>query len=303
MIIAQSKYKDTVAVELRGQTFTALVLPNDGGKIASFKDEEGEEFLLQNSSKNYLHIGIDDEYVDGECSGFDDMFPTIDAVKFIYQGIEYNYPDHGEIARISFEYEILSGERLVLKYISPMGYSYQKTLFEENGKLTINYEIVNFLETDINVLWAGHCLIKAVQGGVVDVPFEEGTPVDVIFDTSGVYSQGERIEFKKQLFFSLWRHKKPSCNKFYFPNKAEEGYLSYKYPNGKRFEMQFSKDVLKYVGIWQNFGYLKNYYCIGLEPGTVGYDTVLKAKAFGQSGVLKKHKMMKFFLKLAVIHE
>ena len=108
MIITKSNYKNVFALKLETEYYTALVLPNEGGKIASFFDKrKGKEYLLQNPSKRYLHVGLTDEFEKGECSGFDDMFPTIDPVTV--GGKEY--PDHGEVCRVPFSYEIVESEK------------------------------------------------------------------------------------------------------------------------------------------------------------------------------------------------
>ena len=112
MRIVESKYKNVFALQVETDSYTALVLPSEGGKLASFIDKKtGKEYLLQNPSKEYLHIGKSDNFEQGECSGFDDMFPTIDPV--CVNGKEY--PDHGEVCRVSFSYSI-EGEKLVLRY-------------------------------------------------------------------------------------------------------------------------------------------------------------------------------------------
>ena len=170
MKILLTNYKDVFAAELRADKFTALVLPTEGGKIVSYKDCEGEEFLIQNPSPFYNHIGLFDSYVEGECSGFDEMFPTIDELEFISSEKKILYPDHGEVCRVPFNYEIIN-DALVMTFVSVMGYTYTKTLTEVSGKLFVTCEIKNFTNKDLDALWAGHCLIKAEIGGEILLPF------------------------------------------------------------------------------------------------------------------------------------
>ena len=299
MKISLTKFKDVLALELKSQAFTAIVLPSEGGKIASFKDGEGEEFLVQNLSDKYGHVGLGDSYVDGECSGFDDMFPTIDEVEIIgADGERLLYPDHGEVCRMPFEYQI-SGDTLVMNYASSMGYSYKKTLAEKDGKLSITCEIANFSGKDLDALWAAHCLIRAEDGGEVLLPFLLGEAVDVQFDTSNRYAAGERLSLSREMLVSNFALA-PCCNKLYFPNKTPKGYIGYRYPSGKVFNMEFDENTLPSIGVWQNYGVVKGYYCVGLEPCTVGYDTVVNAKKYGQSSPVRSGEKLSVCLKLGV---
>ncbi|MEQ8925870.1 MAG: DUF5107 domain-containing protein, partial [Fulvivirga sp.] len=78
-MITPSKYKDKDSLVLENKMIRAEVLPNPGGKVASFINKEtGYEYMLQRPNKNYKDQSFGGSYIDGECSGFDDMFPTID---------------------------------------------------------------------------------------------------------------------------------------------------------------------------------------------------------------------------------
>lgn len=303
MIIKPSSFKDVFAFELITACAVALVLPSEGGKMASFRNRvSGKEYLLQNASPTFLHTGLSDSFVDGECCGFDDMFPTIDPVTVIApNGKALDYPDHGEVCRVPFTYEIGEGS-LTLRYASErLGYTYEKTYTEdETGALRTEYRITNRSDFDLDVLWAAHCLIKVEKGGRVLLPFEEGEPTDVMFDTSGTLRAGERIVYAADLLYTDWREDAPRCRKFYFPNKAPKGYVSYRYPAGDTLTMEFDRDVIPCIGIWENLGYLHGDYCIGLEPASVGYDTVKNAEAYGQKHPIKQGDCMTFSISLSI---
>ena len=75
MQIRKSKYKNIFAIDIITDKYVLKVLPSEGGKIASFiTKKDAFEFLIQNPCKTYKKL-----YANG---GFDDMFPTIDAVGF-----------------------------------------------------------------------------------------------------------------------------------------------------------------------------------------------------------------------------
>lgn len=299
MIIEKGKYKDVFALRLSTRLNVATVLPNEGGKIASFIDREGKrEYLLQNPSKTFLHLGKDDDYASRECCGFDDMFPTIDQVTVKTEsGDELIYPDHGEVARSSYEWEI-SGQTLILRYNSTsFGYEFVKILSEDgDGKLVVDYKITNKNAFDLDAMWTAHCLINAEKGAIVETAFSDGDPVDVMFDFTKELAPGRRA-FTSKHFYSDWGNT-PILKKFYFPEKGENGILSYRYKSGDKFVMEFDKDKVPCVGVWINYGFFNQSYCVGFEPSTAGYDTVVNARKYGKNCVIKSKETLEFRIKI-----
>ncbi len=299
MKIIESKYKNISALRLETEKYVALVLPSEGGKIASFQDKaNGKEYLLQNPSPAFLHIGITDDFEKGECSGFDDMFPTIDSVSVDGKA----YPDHGEICRVPFSYAI-NGETLVLQYRSEkFGYDYKKRFEEgEDGRLRIVYKITNERETEFRALWSAHCLVRAELGGRVIVPFAENEPVDFVDDSSGRIEKGTRLPYRREYLVSAWRDGEKRYTKLYFPKKCARGVISYRYPAGDEFVMEFDESQLPYIGVWQDYGMINGAFYVGLEPCTHGYDTVVNAAEYGQKRVLKSKETLKFSIEFYVL--
>lgn len=303
MIVKEARFKDVPALELITKNSIATVLPSEGGKIASFKDRAyGKEYLLQNPSKNFLHTGLGDEFVDGECCGFDDMFPTIDPVSVTYpDGNTLDYPDHGEVARVPFSYRATENSLVMHFSSSALGYEYEKSFSEDDdGTLLISYRIENRSNYDLDVLWAAHCLINAERGGQLQLPFEDGEPMDVMFDTISRFTAGKTLPFAKKYLVTDWEEGYPECRKFYFPRKAPEGKLAYHYPAGDALVMSFDTAKTPCIGVWLNYGHINGAYCIGLEPATVGYDTVKNAEAHQQKSPIKKDECLNFFIGLSV---
>ena len=297
MKITQSKYKNVFAIRLETAKYIALVLPSEGGKIASFQDKiTGKEYLLQNPSATYLHIGLTDDFEKGECSGFDDMFPTIDPV--CVEGKEY--PDHGEVCRVPFSYTPAE-DKLVLEYASvSLGYTYKKSFTgEKNGALRIAYEITNQSETPLRALWAGHCLLNAEQGGKIIVPFQERSPMDCVYDSNQNIQAPVRLPYQEQQLLTTWSETR-AAQKWYFFEKCQQGMVGYQYPQGDTFVMEFDKNNLPYLGLWLDYGLVNGSYCVGLEPCSLGYDTVLNAEKYGQKRLIKTGETMRFEILLYV---
>ena len=98
--ITPSRYKDQPAITLESETIVAQFLPDVGAKLCSLIYKPANlELLLQRPNETYRLAPYDGDYVaQGECSGFDEMFPSID--RSFYEGYPWRgtpIPDHGEV--------------------------------------------------------------------------------------------------------------------------------------------------------------------------------------------------------------
>ena len=231
------------------------------------------------------------------------MFPTIDAVEVMGEnGRKLFYPDHGEVCRSKFNY-VIKHNSLEMRFVSrKFGYEYIKTIREdENGKITIDYIIKNNSNVSLDVLWAGHCLINAENGGRVVVPFKKGAPIDLMFDKNGRLGvAGDRLLLEDVFLSTVWKENAFECRKFYFSEKCPEGYVKYEFRDKRTFLVEFDKSQISYLGVWINYGYLNGYYCVGIEPCCLGYDNVVNAKEYGQTHKLESKETFHFILSLSV---
>ena len=301
MKIYESNYKGVPSVAIETENFIATYLPTEGGKLASFISA-GKEYLVQGKADKFLHLDYDGEFVDGECAGFDDMFPTVDLVT-IKEGTragEY-YNDHGEVARLSFSHEI-SRNALKMKTVSKrLNYSYEKTVtVDEQGKLSIEYLIENLSSDEFNCLWAGHLLVAMPEGGKILTPFEFGDAVDLVSDIKGkLGNRGDRLKLSSKEMLEFNKEPENHCYKLYFPQKLEGSFVGFSVNGGKTLFMEFSKE-LPYLGLWINDGSFFTRRSVGLEPCTAGYDTVYNAEEHGQKSVIPAKGQLKFTVKLSV---
>ena len=303
MNITKETYKNIFAIKVETSKYSMLILPEEGAKIASFINKEnGREYLLQNPSSQYLKLGLSGEFEKCDCSGFDDMFPTIDPVTVENpKGEKLYYPDHGEICRLPFEYEIYDDCVKLFCHSNITNAEYIKTITEgENNRIVISYEIINSTPFDIEALWTAHCLVRTEKGGQVITPFKEGDLVDIVYDSTAKTNENMRVSYSDQLLSSQWDENKPTAKKVYFPEKNPDGFVAYKYPSGDAFVMEFSKEELPYLGIWQDNGKINGTYSVGLEPCTSAYDTVVNAKKHNQECTLKSGEKWKISLSISV---
>lgn len=303
MIVKETFYKDIPAFELITKTVRAVVIPAQGGKVASFQGvKNGKEYLVQNPSERFLRMGLQDDFEKRECAGFDDMFPTIAPVKIACEdGTILDYPDHGEICRLTFTPKT-GRDFLALRCKSAaFGYACEKTFAEDaGGGLRIDYRIESTASRDLDALWAAHFLLNVEKGGELLLPFEDGEPTDIVANLDKSTPPGTRVPLHDGLLLANWPYERPACRKLYFPRKVPAGFVGYRAPTGDVLMMEFDREQLPYLGLWINLGYLHGDYCVGLEPCSVGYDTVKNAETYGQRDVLKKGTYKMFFVKLSI---
>lgn len=283
-MIKRTTYKDRPAFCVEGEHLTAVFLPEDGGKMASLTDG-CREFLAQAPGECYKRLLPDGEYVPSECSGFDDMFPTIDPYipeAGIYRG--KIYPDHGEVCRYPMTVKQME-HALEFSFDSKLfAVRFSKRICCEDGGIAIHYAIENRGEEVFPYIWAAHCMLQAQADAQILFPYDSDAPI--------------RTMFGKQLS----RMKTEPCTpdgesyKYYFTESIPEGWCGYRYGDGKTLLLQYPKEIVRYLGVWINNGSFKSMYNIALEPCTAPYDKPDAAMAQGYCSVLQPGENLQFHL-------
>ncbi len=293
MPIYQSTYKDRPAIVVESDTLKASFLPQDGGKLASLITASGRELLIQNPGEKYAVLTPGGSYADAECSGFDDMFPTIDPCttdEGIYAGI--TYPDHGEACRLPMEPELCE-DRVILRGKSRIfDLSYTKEIkAEDDGAISVCYTFTNHTDEPFLYLWAAHCLLAGDPDGIVTAPYEIDEPSFMMFGPPNVeqYSR-TRLQPEPSDLFPY---------KYYYLEPAREGWCGYQYPSyGEEFRLSYDPEKVPYLGIWLNNGGFGGLYCVGLEPCTAPFDRPDTAKERGCASYLPANGSVTFTVKL-----
>ena len=292
MSIFHTAYKDRPAVAVKSDTLTALILPMDGGKMASLKTAEGHELLAQAPGTAYRILTPDGSYVDAECSGFDDMFPTIDH--FTHGEGEcagIPYPDHGEVCRLPAETEI--GKDFVRLCISsrlfPIAFEKRITSIPD-GSIDVHYTIRNNGRSIFRYIWAAHCMLAGEDDAQIITPFHENAPVRMMFGPD----QTEPLSRNQLGGFS----ENGATYKYYHLQPIPKGIIGYRYPLRKEeLLLQYDEKKIPFLGIWLNNGGFKNMYNIALEPCTAPFDRPDMAKAAGYESVISAGGSVDFSLR------
>ena len=285
-MIRATEYKGRPAALVECGELCATFLPEDGGKLASLT-LSGKEMLLTREGCEYKRLTLGGVYIDSECSAFDDMIPTVDPE----ESLGYRYLDHGDAARIAYEWEI-SENCLMLKKSSPMlPLSYEKRIEAAEG-IKISYRIENHLDAKLPFLYAAHIMLRGEEGAKIITPFTDEDNTEMVFKTSG-YSDGELSRDTLGKFSPLG-----AAYKFYYTEKIPEGRFAILYPDGCGIEFTYDKEMLPYLGIWFNNGEFQGIHNIAPEPCTAPFDSPKKALAKGYTAELSPREVFEFSINI-----
>lgn len=283
-MIRNAVYKDRPAIAVGSEHTCALFLPEDGGKLVSLQFGE-REYLAQRDGEQYRRLFVESNYVDCECSAFDDMFPTIDPC--VIEGCAYL--DHGEVARSVWDAEIGAAEVTLRCRLKEIDAVFAKTVFMEDDTLCIRYTMENLTDRTLPYIWAGHIMLVGEKGAWVESPFGTEDAISVVF--------GKPISRESA-------HVLPAAGavgeyKFYYDDPRTPMQCAVVYPAGGKVTLTFDNDVVKYLGIWANPGALNGMYNLALEPCSAPYDDPIRAEKAGKGSYLPPRATVQFTLKIS----
>lgn len=186
--ITPSRYKDQPAITLDSETIRGPISARRWGQ-ALFADLPVQpanlELLLQRPNDTYRLAPYDGDYVaQGECSGFDEMFPSID--RSFYEGYPSMWrgtpiPDHGEVWSLPWACETVQkdpisiGDRVSALYFAVHGvrfpYRLEKWIsFADDATLHTEYRLTNLSDFDLDFMWAAHMMLNLEEGAELALP-------------------------------------------------------------------------------------------------------------------------------------
>ena len=318
MKIYQGTYKDVEGLICETAEVRATFLPELGAKLTSLVGvKNGREYLEQDPGTSYRKPVYGGSYVAAECSAFDDMFPTIDAIisnEYPWVGVEL--PDHGEVYALKWECELLDASGCVTDryddaaavhmwvYSVRFGYRLDKWIEEKDGAIHIRYKAENLTGFDFNYVYAAHCMVAAEEGVTLEVPFADGAAVTTVFSETGrIGKYGDKAVWPvtNGLDMSVFPAESDrDAYKYFFDEPAPGSECVCRYPDGSALHFGFDNVAMPWLGIWTNPGGFKGMHNIALEPSTGAFDRPDVAKLLRKNSILKGYGAQEWYVSFAV---
>ncbi len=308
MACFEGSYKDQRAIVLKNERLEVRFLPETGANLAYLSDGK-RQFMVQRPEETYRRVPFDGVYVDGECCGMDDMFPTIDICyceNFPWKGTKL--ADHGEVWNLKCETQVDPQGASFYMHGVRLPYSFEKRVsFSKENCIRIDYKATNLSEFDLDFLWAGHTMLNAEPGLELLVPEDCKTGIAVFSTKQEIGAYGD--EFTYPVFTSkngktkdmgVMGEWEDESEKFYFKNKLKDGWCAIRYPDGTKLTMRFPSEQIPYLGILENRGGFRDIYNIFLEPCSAPFDRPDIAKVRGQQSVLKGNSSFEWYVEIEV---
>jgi len=309
MPIYASQYKDQPAITLESDVISAQFLPSIGSKMCSLVYKPLQrELMVQNPSEKYLLQPYDGHYESAECSGFDEMFPTIDTCfyeSYPWQGTKI--PDHGEVWSLKWNYT-LNGEQLFMStYGVRFPYKLEKTVsFTSPHILHTKYVLTNFSDFDFDFMWAAHTMINLEDN--VELVLPPGVEsVNSVSSNGSIGSYGDEAPWP--LFqaadgtlrdLSKLRPKSTrAVEKYFVKGKMPAGWCALKYHQSNfSMALSFPVEMVPYLAVLPNEGGWRDIHNIFLEPATGTFDRIDIARKRKEYSTVRAHSTYEWYLNI-----
>jgi hypothetical protein len=303
--LKECTYKNIKGVKAENDILAAVILPDHGGKIASlFCKPMGREFLEQVEGEAYRELQYAGDYGAAECSGFDDLMPTIDPCSYTdYPWTGVDIPDHGEVCAMHWNYEVTNGVLHLWVYSPRFGYKLEKWISNDQNALKIDYLATNLTQFDFDYVYAAHCMIASEAGAQIILPgISEGAKSTVIFASDPARGvSGDTLVWETEHDgLDITPNDTTHENfKIYFNDPVTPGLCKYRYPNRDTIVMEYTAETLPYFGIWFNRHFYNGLHNIAFEPCTGSFDTPAAAKAKKQNSVLRAYESQRWTIRFS----
>ena len=312
--VYESQYKDQPAMTIESEAVRAQFLPGIGAKLASLVYKPRNfELMVQRAGPQYLLQPFDGEYVAAECTGFDDMFPTIDACyydRYPWQGTKM--ADHGEVWSLPWELRVDADADSLDLSVYGVRFPYRlekRVTFHENSILHLDYRLTNLSPFDLDFVWAAHMMINIETG--VELVLPDGVKaITGTFDVTGSFgAYGDEYPWPvatlpggSQRDFRYLRPKSArDAYKYYVKGAMPAGWCGLKYHQSDfSLVLSFPVGQVPYLGVLPNEGGWRDYYNIFLEPCTAPFDRPDAARYRGQVSTLKALSTCEWHLNISL---
>ncbi len=311
MSIYASQYKDQSAISLESDLIRAQFLPSIGSKMCSLVYKPLQrELMVQNPSEKYLVQPYDGDYVAGECSGFDEMFPSIDTCfyeSYPWQGTKI--PDHGEVWSLKWDHKIDNDQLSMSTYGVRFPYKLEKVMsFTTPHILHTKYALTNLSDFDFDFMWAAHTMINLEDN--VELVLPAGVKsVNSVSNDGSIGSYGDEVSWPQfhtadgtlRDLSNLRPKSTRAVEKYFVKGKMPEGWCALKYHQSDfTMALSFPVETVPYLAVLPNEGGWHDIHNIFLEPATATFDRLDLARKRKEYSTVRAHSTYEWYLNISL---
>lgn len=278
------------ALALENETLRTVVVPQMGGKIVSLLDKRTQtEWLAAPEGRPFEPVPYGAPFIEQDMSGWDEMFPTIDACAYPAPG-EYEgawLPDHGEVWAMPWSVES-DGDQIVLSVEGKaLPYRLTRTLdYAAQDTLRLIYHLLNTGSERMPYIWAAHpqfdcgssaeIILPGHVSRVCNTTAEEwgwGAPETQYDWPEAVDASGQPARLDKVGPASLRKARKV----YALPDTRLSWMGLLRKPFEDWLRMSWPAESVPYFGLWVDEGALSHASVVTPEPTTGFYDSLVTA--------------------------
>ena len=271
---------------LEDEAARVVIVPSLGAKIVSIYDKRLSFEWLVGPQRPLQPVIYGSSFVAQDMSGWDEMFPTINACDYPLPG-EYAggfLPDHGEVWSLPWQVESQDQGSVTMR-VDGVALPYRlsrRAALVLPGTLLLEYQLENTGVASFAYLWAAHPHFVAGEQTAIVLP--EGVSQVVNVMQGEIWGQaGERYPWphprsKDGRLWELERIRSADnhdCRKFYLPPEAPIPWAALVNQQlGCSLRLVWSPADLPYLGIWVDEGTYNPQPVVALEPSNGYYDSL-----------------------------
>ena len=285
MCVHDHTYKGWRSVVAENERVRVEMVPELGGKLVSllYKPTE-KEWLLDSGSRPLQPPVYGSVFTDGDMSGWDECFPTIEACRAGVGG-DILLPDHGEVWSMPWSCEITDNQVKCSVEGNALPYRLTRTLtLDEGGRVRLAYEADNIGHVPMSFLWAAHPQFRVNEPTRIVTP-DDMTELECVFGglhrtVGATYPLADIVSAEPALT--------GDGTKFYYPGTVSQGWSGLLGMNSDSYLLLVvDPREVPHWGVWIDRGMCNDRVAIALEPGIGYYDSLARAAGNGTAPVIQ----------------
>lgn len=301
------------AWSLESSDLRVVTVPDMGAKIVSIFDKRAKhEWLLPPGNHSFKPVAYGSAFVDQDMSGWDEMFPTINACTYPapgpYAGVKL--PDHGEVWALPWNVNQAGQDVLQMSVsgrVLPYRLSRSMTL-TDSRTLRLDYEVVNTGDAPFAGFWAAHPQFSVTSQTEIRLPAEVQQVMNVT-DLKEWAPPGQCYPWpaatdqqgKPRKLDRIAPPAEHRCRKFYtLPDQPVSWGDLHEMPTGPWLRLEWDAQQVPYLGLWVDEGMVNPVPTAALEPATGFYDSLELAMANRRVPLLVPHEKLKWHLNVQI---